>query len=168
MKKFFAIAAFVCCSIVSFGQNKGDMSLTTSLNFEFSNGNHSGITSSSTYFGIGAGANYFVIDNLSVGLNLNYVNSNGSHFFINPSVAYYIGICDNLYYRPSFIYDLGIEEGSVSHTFILDVAAFEYRVREHFAVTASVLDLRLSTQSNGITTFGFDFSWPSVGIIFYL
>lgn len=183
MKKIFALAAILCCSIVSFGQNKGDLGLTANLNLGLYKTTYAGdYSSKQTAFGIGAGAQYFVIDNLAVGVSLDfdatsYGDDDKSHsFYISPYVAYYLGITGNFYYRPTISYSLGMhkvknpvnEMSYNGNTFNIGLGVFEYRMRDHFAITANVLNLAFYNENNSeMKTTYLNLQYPTLGVIYY-
>lgn len=169
MKKAFVIAAFLCCSIMSFGQTKGDISLYGNVSFNLSKNYYGGTQSSSSNFGIAAGASYFVIDNLSVGLGIGYSYSAYNRFQVAPSAAYYIGITDNFYYRPTLSYSIGFDKYDTTHNIDLAFGAFEYRFNNHFAATASLLDFNFMAQAKAnYSSISLSLTFPSFGVIYYL
>lgn len=127
MKKFLLIAAALCCSIITFAQNKGDMYISATLDFgtgtqkvSITNGSLTECiqTPLSTTFGLGAEYGYFVADCFRLSLAMGYsLSSNPSKninekwhsqtvnlFSVNPNIAYYVKLAEKFYYTPEIGY----------------------------------------------------------------
>lgn len=170
MKRFFiAVAALLFgCSTLS-AQQKGDMYF----------GGMTGVVVQATTSGggsVGAGFTIqpkfgvFVADKCKLGVSVGYAISGGVHTFTAaPNFAYYVRLCDGLYYTP------GIEAGFVMAAsggvaagvgVGLQMFSLEFRPTKHFGFTANLASLNFVALSTA--AFSFDLGAnPTVGIKYY-
>ena len=213
MKRIILLSILLCGTFALSAQNKGDKYLSGSFGLSFgnqeqeiSNGAVSTTASQplSTTFNVIGEVGYFIADNLRVGLALGVpFNSSPSNqtddgdwlstktlgFQINPSIAYYAKMAENLYYTPEIggSYEIGSykEQLTKNNTYNADYTgwnlyfhflAMEYRVNEKFAlgvgigtlgyVSAKVKDPD-SDAFLGTSQFVFNFNSTSVSVRYY-
>lgn len=175
MKRILLIAAILCGTLSVFAQNKGDKYIAGSIGASFgnqeqelSNGTVSTTASQplSTSLSLQGEIGYFIADNLRVGLALgvpftstpstedgngNWLKTKTVGFQINPSIAYYVPLAENLYYTPEVggAYEIGSykEQLTTSNTYNADYTgwdlyfnflALEYRVNEKLAIGTAI------------------------------
>lgn len=175
MKRILLIAALLCGTLSLFAQNKGDKYFAFSLGAgfgdqkqELSNGALSTTASQplTTSLSLQGEIGYFIADLFRVGLALGVPFTstpsteadNGDWLMtktvglqINPSIAYYVPLADNLYYTPEVggAYEIGSykEELTTTNTYNADYTgwdlylhflALEYRVNEKLALGVGV------------------------------
>lgn len=183
MKKlfFFTFAAIIALQSVS-AQDKGEKYIggivgisTTSVSFD-------GASVSTTNVGFAPEFGYFVADRLRIGASLAYnlASSDGATthaLTIGPSLAYYVKLCDRLYYTPEvgigFAYSSteGLSGYGVSAG--LALGAFEFRASKRCGISVNLLSLEYAYQSYsdlgaGSNTVVFQLGIsPSVGFKYY-
>ncbi len=177
MKKFLVIlVAMTLCSSAAFAQNKGDKYIGGYTGVAIQSVGIEGENATAAGFAIEPEFGYFVANRLKIGASVGYSISSGTHTFtLCPTIAYYIPLCDGLYYTPGL--EVGLVIGSsegftmpgvglAAHLFTL-----EFRPTEHFGFSANLvsLDMAVLTKS-GITASAVDFNLcvnPTVGFKYY-
>jgi hypothetical protein len=169
MKRFIIVAAAIIlsCGALS-AQNKGDIYFggMTCLAIQAGDG------------GVGAGFSIqpefggFVADRCRLGISIGYAISGGIHSFTAcPNFAYYIRLCDNVYYTP------GIEAGFVMAVsggaypglgVGLHLFSMEFRPTKHFGFTANLASVNFVALASAGSSINFDLGLnPTVGIKYY-
>ena len=183
MKKLICCALFALatCPIVS-AQNKGDMYVGGILGISTSSFSADDTSTSNTSFQITPEFGYFVRDNLRIGGLLGYsiapLNGRTSHTVtIGPNVAYYVKLCDRIYYVPEiglgFAYASFVGSSGVGLASEFKFGAFEYRHSEKWSLSLNLMSLDYTTLSfSGENATSNDVAFqlgisPTVGIKFY-
>ena len=213
MKRIILLSILLCGTLSLSAQNKGDKYLAGSFGLSFgnqeqelSNGAVSTTTSQplSTSFNLMGELGYFIADNLRVGLALGvpfnsspsnqtddgtWLKTNTLGFQINPSIAYYVKMAENLYYTPEIggSYEIGSykEQLTKNNTYNADYSgwdlyfhflAMEYRVNEKFALgvgigTLGYVNAKVTDKDTdaflGTSQLVFDFNSASVSARYY-
>ena len=168
MKRLFiAVAAlFIGCNAAS-AQQKGDMYFggMAGLAIQAGDGVGAGLAIQPEFGG-------FVADKCRLGISVGYTISGGIHTLTAcPNFAYYIRLCDGMYYTP------GIEAGFVMaisggvHPGFgagLNMFSLEFRPTKHFGFTANLVSLNFVALSSAGSVLQFDLGInPTVGIKYY-
>lgn len=183
MKKLlcFALFAIASCQLVS-AQNKGEMYVGGILGVSTSSFGADDTKISETHFRIAPEFGYFVRDNLRVGGLLGYsiapLEGRTTHTLtIGPNVAYYVKLCDRIYYVPEvglgFAYASFDGASGVGLASEFKFGAFEYRHSEKWSLSLNLMSLDYTTLSfsgenatSNDVTFQLGIS-PTIGIKFY-
>lgn len=177
MKKLLVIlVAIVACSTSALAQEKGDMYVGGYTGVAIQSVGVEGESVAEAAFAIQPEFGYFVADRLKVGASIGYGVSSGTHSFtIAPNVAYYVRMCDGLYYTPGL--ELGFAMAAMDELSLpgfamaLHLFTLEFRPTEHFGFSANLLSLDFAALSkNGITASTVDFTLgvsPTVGFKYY-
>jgi hypothetical protein len=174
MKKllFFAVSMFA--AVASFAQDKGDLYVSGSIALDLGtqtttlSSGGSSISASqplSTELDFAVECGYFVADNLKVGLACcvpflssptsqldgTWLSQDTAAFTLNPNVAYYLRLADNLYYTPEvgFAFNFGSVKDHLPKTdtsstpfwgwdVYANLLALELRVTDKIAIGAVV------------------------------
>ena len=183
MKKLLACALFAIasCTIVS-AQNKGEMYVGGILGVSTSSFSADETSTSQTYFRIAPEFGYFVRDNLRVGGSLGYsiapLEGRTTHTVtIGPNVAYYVKVCDRIYYVPEiglgFAYASFDGVSGVGLDSEFKFGAFEYRHSAKWSLSLNLMSLDYTTLSfSGENATSNDVAFqlgisPTVGFKFY-
>lgn len=176
MKKTLLTTIAMLALTSAFAQQKGDISLNGSIGYDITNSatkNDNLIIKQKgdRNFRFTAGADYFIIDNLSVGLDLSYdlgmnpktigddtLFSKTGIFAIIPNVSYHIKLCDRLYYTPEFEIGIGfgensepinasqrIKSGFTVFSMALNPAKIEFRPIDNLGLTLSFGSVRYTS-----------------------
>ncbi len=183
LKKFLCCALFAIasCPFVS-AQDKGEMYVGGILGVSTSSFGADDTSISNTYFRFAPEFGYFVRDNLRVGGLLGYsiapLEGRTTHTLtIGPNVAYYVKVCDRIYYVPEiglgFAYASfdGISGYGLATEF--KFGAFEYRHSEKWSLSLNLMSLDYTTLSfsgENATSNEVNFQLgisPTVGVKFY-
>ena len=213
MKRFVLLAVLLCGSLSLSAQNKGDKYIAGSFGLSFGNQEQElsdGVFSTtasqplSTTLSLQAEIGYFIADNLRVGLALGvpfnsspsnqtddgtWLKTNTLGLEINPSIAYYVKMAENLYYTPEIggTYEFGFykEQLTKNNTYNADYSgwslyfnflALEYRVNEKFALgvgigTLGYVSAKIKDPDSdaflGTSQFVFNFNSASVSARIY-
>ncbi len=167
MKKIILTIALAVGMVVSasaqkageqaFGFNFGYETSKSSVKMDAGSESYTETSPSENTFSVGLEYNRFVMDNIRVGVGVNYASVGQSDsddktntLIVAPSVAYYLPIAKNLYYTP------GLTVGYASATHIekvgkseyedelngyvagLSLLSFEYRYSDKFAVNLNI------------------------------
>ena len=196
MKRFLVIVvAMVLCTSAAFAQNKGDKYIGgyAGINLQstfISSGKYNNISQKTyiTSYGIKFEYAEFIANHVKLGVNLGYANTSNTYTYtVTIDGAYYIPICEKLYYTP------GIELGAVfaqkNGTVITsgmnvevniyargigvtaNIFTLEFKPTEHFGISASLVSLDyiwLTYTGNSSNTINFNFGInPTVGFKYY-
>ena len=170
MKKTILFMIAMLISVASFAQKKGDISVSATYSTDFgtytTSSSLDGFSSSESHlfdssFSLGTGIDYFVADNVRLGLSIDVPFTTApldkidgetlehKSFSINatPNVAYYVKLSDWLYYTPTVGAYLGWgssrNELSLTETerwtestwgFYTDLLSFEFKVSDRFSI----------------------------------
>lgn len=182
-KNLITFLLFLFCSFTASAQQKGEVYISPTLSISsgsssltISSGSTSQ-TSESLYnpsYSFGAELGFFAIDNLRTALTVGYsdsitksydsnndvLNNQTSAFIINPNIAYYIRIFDNLFLCPEVGVSCYIGSYSEALTTSIDYNAdwrayslyiqplqFETRVNERIAIGVSLGSLSYESSS---------------------
>ena len=183
MKRFIICTlAFLSVSALTVSaQNKGDKYVGGMLGVGVSASFVEDISATATNVGIAPEFGYFVADKFKVGAGIGYsLNISGatSHALtVCPNVAYYVKLCNNFYYTPTFEigFAYGHSEGlnGVGFGLGLSIAGFEFRPSTHFGLSVNLLSLSyvfLSYPDYGLNSNNVTFNLgvnPSVGVKYY-
>lgn len=164
---FAAIAIILGCIVVS-AQKKGDMYI----------GGMAGVAIQAGGGGVGAGAiiqpefSGFVTDKCRLGVSVGYAISGGIHTITAlPNFAYYVRLCDGLYYTPGFEagFVMAISGGAYPGVGIaLNMFPLEFRPTKHFGFSANLVSLNFVGIKKGGSALKFDMGVnPSFGVKYY-
>ena len=183
MKKLLccALLAIASCTIAS-AQNKGEMYVGGILGVSTSSFSADETSISNTSFRIAPEFGYFVRDNLRIGGLLEYgiepLEGWTTHTItIGPNVAYYVKLCDRIYYVPEiglgFAYASFDGVSGVGLDSEFKFGAFEYRHSAKWSLSLNLMSLDYTTLSfSGENATSNDVAFqlginPTVGFKFY-
>ncbi|MBQ9137386.1 MAG: hypothetical protein IJX65_01970 [Alistipes sp.] len=171
MKRFFIVAAalLLSCGVAS-AQKKGDMFFggTTGITIQATSANNGEVAAG---FAIQPEFGVFVANNCKLGVSVGYALSGGIHSLTAcPNFAYYLRLCDGLYYTP------GIEAGFVMAAASGNYAAgvgiglqlftLEFRPTKHFGLSAGLASLNFVAMNTAAFNFNLGVN-PTVGVKYY-
>ncbi len=145
MKKIISAIVFLMLSCgMAFSQNKGDMYFGGFTGVSFLSTSYDGFSESATAFAIQTEFGYFVGNNCKLGFGIGYGISDGVHTFTAcPNFAYYVRLCDGLFYVPSVDvgFVMGLNEGiSMPGCGVaLHTLSLEFRPSKHFGFITNLL-----------------------------
>lgn len=184
-KLFFCLMAVLALSLYdASAQNKGDLYVGGGLGVGTTSAIIEGESATSVEFSVAPEFGYFVADRFMVGVGAEYnIMASGGDamhtFNVGPKLAYYVPICEKLYYTPSLMlaFCLAAEQGETMPGFALSASfvGLEYRPTERIGLSASLLSLDYALMSEKVldtrlnihaVNFGLSVA-PTVGVKFY-
>lgn len=180
-KLFYCLVAVLALSVYdASAQKKGDLYVGAGLGLGTSSAILGDMSVTDVSFNIVPEVGYFVADRFMVGFGVGYdlMASGGDvqhGLALGPQFAYYVPLCDKLYYTPSLqlAFCLVAADGAAVPGFGLGatLAGVEYRPTERIGLSASLLSLNYKLlSSDGITLHNVDLGLsisPKVGVKFY-
>lgn len=176
MKKFILLftAAILMSAVTVQAQQKGDLFIGGNLGFTISSTSIEGYSDTGVALSLAPEVGYFPINNLKIGGQISYSLSDSTHtLMIMPSIGYYVRLCDNIHYTPTFslgyAYANNSEYGMSGLGLQLDLFSVECKVYKQCALSINALSLSYALLSkNGISannvTFGLN---PTIGFRYY-
>lgn len=176
-----ALFAIASCTIAS-AQERGEMYIGGILGVSTHSFNGDDTSISDTYFRLAPEFGIFVRDNLRVGGKIDYslaplIGRTTHTVAIGPNIAYYLRICDRIYYVPEvglgFAYASYDKMSGVGLVSEFRLGAFEYRHSEKWSFSLNLMSLDYTTLSfskEKITSNEVNFHLgisPTVGVKFY-
>lgn len=152
MKRSSVVGLLMLCSLVAFGQNKGDKYVAASFGASFGSQTYQSYDGTyttsqnsplTTTLCVQGEFGYFIADNIRFALAIgvpfsstprelsgnSWLMSKTISFQINPNIAYYFRLTDSLYYTPEvgFTYEFGSvkEDMTASATYSLDYSGWD-------------------------------------------
>lgn len=182
MRKFiYCLVAILALSVYdASAQKKGDKYVSGNLGLGVTSAIIQGESVAGVVFAVEPEVGFFPVDNLmlgfSVGYDLEAVSGDTAHtLFVGPKLAYYVPLCEKLYYTPSLQvgFCLVAADGAGVPGFGLNASVFavEYRPSERVGISGSLLSLGYNLlASDGLVLNTVDFGLsikPSVGVKLY-
>lgn len=183
MKRFLVIAvALMLCTSAAFAQNKGDRYV----------GGYAGINLQSTFtesvktrsisYDFKFEYAEFIANHVKLGVNFGYANANSTHAYtITIDGAYYIPLCEKLYYTPGVEFGTVFGQKNMGDVFYdinargigvrANIFTLEFKPTKHFGISTSIVSLDyiwLTYRDYSSNTLNFNFGInPTVGFKYY-
>ena len=183
MKKlFFSLLCTLLVGQIASAQNKGEKYAGGIIGISTTSVSSEGVSASTTEFSLAPEFGYFVLNRLRVGGSLAYglASSDGTTthtLTIGPNVAYYVKLCDKLYYTPElnlgFAYASTDDISACGFTAGIALGAFEYKPATRWGITLNLVALEYAVLSypdldisNNAVSFRLGIK-PTIGIKYY-
>ena len=176
MKKFILLftTAILMSAVTVQAQQKGDLFVGGNLGFIISSTSVEGFSDTGVSFNLTPEVGYFPINNLKIGGQISYSLSNSTHtLLIMPNIGYYLRLCDNIYYTPTFsigyAYTNNSDYGISGLGLQLDLFSVECKIYKQCALSINALSLSYAILSkDGISANNVSFGInPTVGFRYY-
>ena len=165
MKRFLiAVAAIILGCTAASALVKGDKYFGGNLGFTIS-------TSSSVGVAIQPEFGYFGANNWKIGVDASYTYQGIHAFTLMPNFAYYVNLCDGLYYTPGISLGLALYAGggvALGFASTLNLFSLEFRPTPRFGFTANIVSFKLGVAEGGGVALGGHLGVnPTVGFKYY-
>ena len=182
MRKFFycLVAILALSTYDASAQQKGDKYVSGNLGLGVTSAIVQDVSATGVTFAVQPEMGFFPIDNLMLGFSVGYelesVLGDTTHtLFVGPKLAYYVPLCEKLYYTPSlqvgFCLFAADDGGVPGFGLSASVFAVEYRPSERVGISGSLLSLDYNLfASDGLVLNTVDLGLtirPSVGVKLY-
>lgn len=182
MKRVVIFLLAVICSTTIYAQNKGDKYIGGTIGVSTTTYILDGESSAGISLAIQPEFGYFVANNFKIGASLGYsYNSNAHVIALTPNLAYYVKVCDNLYYTPGVDvgFVLGVSDSVAMPGFSVSASLgrFEFKPKPKFGISVDILSFsyvsltyRDKYSDIKFTTNGLNFNFivnPTVSIKYY-
>jgi hypothetical protein len=179
MKKFLVIVvAMVLCSSAAFAQQKGDKYIGGAVGVNLQSIKIESDSATDFSFGVNLEYAEFLANRFKVGVGFGYARTSGVHVLdVSANVAYYVPLCEKLYYTPSVgisalcgIAD-SVPETGYGVGFSASLFSLEFMPKEHFSISLNLVSLdyiwfRYYDYSFDALNFNFGLN-PTVGFKYY-
>lgn len=182
MKKFiYCLVAILALSVYdASAQKRGDKYVSGNLGLGVTSAIIEDVGATGVVFTVQPEIGFFPVDNLMVGFSVGYdlesVSGDTAHtLFVGPKLAYYVPLCEKLYYTPSlqvgFCFLAGDGAGVPGFDLNASLFAVEYRPSERVGISGSLLSLGYNLLAkDGVVLNTVDFGLsikPTVGVKLY-
>lgn len=182
MKKFLTsmMAILAISSFSASAQNKGDIYVGGIAGINISGAKVISPLASASEIAAGIGIapefGYFVTNRLKIGATATWTFSASTHAItIGPNLAYYVRLCDGLYYTPGieicFAYGATDDYNMPGLGAGLRVLSLEFRPTQHFGFEVNMMSLSyVVLNKDGLSSNSFNAGLgvnPSIGLKYY-
>lgn len=144
MKRVIIFLLAVICTTTIYAQNKGDKYIGGNVGVSTTAIISDGAGSAGISLSIQPEFGYFIAENFKVGASFGYgYNSDTHSIALTPNLAYYVKVCDNLYYVPGIEagFVLGVSGGIAMPGFGIgaSLGRFEFKPKQKFGISVDML-----------------------------